>query len=328
MTNPFIVLFTFLLIFSTTNSVWSQATYVAERREMALFGTIDLSNEPNLKWSTARGAEPGFFSLYDDARFIQYSDRYSIDGYLKKVGNGAFTFPIGDGIELRTLEMSKPDRITDSYAAAWIGGDPGIHPDPTQPHAGLHPTRQVRSPIVSVSAIGQWDWLTGASGILGDQTTGTGAGIRITVSTPDLSRFADKNELRLVGWNGSRWVDLSGRPAASGNISNSKLTGTMIPGITAIGIGKIRSTQMVLFPNPVSDRSTIQLRVTTDYTGQAWLQIYNSIGQQLSSVSVNCVSGVNTFPISIGVLEAGTYVVELKDIGGDQLNATSQFIKL
>lgn len=327
MFNKFILLFVSLLALSAVDSLRSQAAYVAERREMALFGTIDLSNDPNLRWTTARGANPGFFSLYDDGRFIQFSDRQSIDGYLKKVGNSSFTFPVGNGIELRTLEISKPDRLTDAYATAWIGGDPGVQPDPTQPHAGLHPTRQVRSPIVSVSAIGQWDWLTGASGILGDQTTGTGAGIRVTVSTPDLSQFADKNELRLVGWNGSSWVDLSGRPSASGTNSNGKLTGIMIPGITAIGIGKIRSTQMALFPNPVSDRSTIQLRVTTDYTGQAWLQIYNSNGQQLSSVSVNCVTGVNTITIPIGMLKVGTYVVELKDIGGNQLNATSQFIK-
>lgn len=295
---------------------------------MALFGTIDLSIDPNLRWTTGRGADPGFFSLYDDARFIQYSDRYSIDGYLKKVGNSAFTFPIGDGIELRPLEISKPDRLTDAYATAWIGGDPGVQPDPTQPHAGLHPTRQVRSPIVSVSAIGQWDWLTGASGILGDQTTGTGAGIRVTVSTPDLSRFADKNELRLVGWNGSSWVDLSGRPSATGNNRNSKLTGTMIPGITAIGIGRIRSSQMVLFPNPVSDRSIIQVRITADYTGRAWIQLYNSVKQQLTSLPVHCVPGINTFSLNISGLKAGTYLVELKDDRGDQLNVTGQFTKL
>lgn len=327
MTNQFIVLFSFLLVFSTTNSVWSQAIYVAERREMALFGTIDLSNEPNLKWSTARGADPGFFSFYADGQFIQYSDRYSIDGYLKKVGNNAFTFPIGDGFELRALEISKPDRITDTYATAWIGGDPSVTPDPTQPHTGFHPTRQVRSPIVSVSTVGQWDWLTGASGNLGDQSTGSGTGIRITVSIPDLSRFAEKNELRLVGWNGSSWVDLSGRPSASGNNSNSKLSGTMIPGITAIGIGRIRSTQMILFPNPVSDQSVIQARVTSEYTGRGWLQIYNSIKQQLTSIPVNCISGVNTFSININGLKAGTYVVELRDELGDLLNASSQFIK-
>ncbi len=295
---------------------------------MALFGTIDLSIDPNMRWTTARGADPGFFGLYDDARFIQYSDRYSIDGYLKKVGNSAFTFPIGDGVELRTLEISKPDRITDAYATAWIGGDPGIHPDPTPPHTGLHPTRQVRSPISSVSTVGQWDWLTGATGNLGVQSTGNGAGIRITVSTPDLSRFADKNELRLVGWNGSSWVDLSGRPSATGNNRNSKLTGTMIPGITAIGIGRIRSTQMVLFPNPVSDRSVIQVRITADYTGRGWIHLYNSVKQQLTSLPVHCVPGINIFSLNISGLKAGTYLVELKDDRGDQLNVTGQFIKL
>jgi hypothetical protein len=178
-----------------------------------------------------------------------------------------------------------------------------------------------------VSPLGQWDWLTGASGLLGDQTTGNGAGIRITVSTPDLSQFGDKNELRLVGWNGSSWIDLSGGPSASGNTRNSKLSGMMISGITAIGIGRIRTTQMSLYPNPISGQSSIQLRFMTEYTGQAWLQLYNSTGQQLTSVSVNCMSGENIFHIPVHTLIAGLYFIELKDISGNQLNASSQFIK-
>jgi hypothetical protein len=45
--------------------------------------------------------------------------------------------------------------------------------------------------------------------------------------------------LRLVGWNGISWVDLSAASTASGNSENSTLRGTMIEGITAIAVGSI-----------------------------------------------------------------------------------------
>ena len=44
--------------------------------------------------------------------------------------------------------------------------------------------------------------------------------------------FAEPSELRIVGWNGLQWVDLSGKPTATGNTEYSNLTGIMIAGIS------------------------------------------------------------------------------------------------
>ena len=101
-----------------------------------------------------------------------------------------------------------------------------------------------------MSKAGQWDWQVGENANLGDGTTGNGEGLIITVSIPDMTQFADASELRLVGWNGSSWVDLSGRSTATGNKENSKLSGSMIPGISAIAIGKVStvsSTKLTSF---------------------------------------------------------------------------------
>ncbi len=54
---------------------------------------------------------------------------------------------------------------------------------------------------------------------------------------PDMSRFALTANLRLVGWDGVRWRDLSGTATASGDTAGSTLSGRMVNGITAIGIG-------------------------------------------------------------------------------------------
>jgi hypothetical protein len=201
--------------------------------QMTNFSTISLSTPAGKTWTTDRLATPGYFSATNGALYSNASDVNNIDGYVKKYGNQAFTFPVGTGTDLRTLAISAPAAITDAYATAWILGDPGGNLDPTGPGGGAHNTLTTTFPIYVVSKIGQWDWQAGID--MGN--TGTGAGLTITVSMPDLTAFAVPVSLRLVGWNGTSWVDLSGWPTATGNTENSTITGTMIAGISAIGIG-------------------------------------------------------------------------------------------
>lgn len=161
------------------------------------------------------------------------TDAQHVNGYVSKTGNDAFTFPVGSGNDARTLAISAPATATDQYSVAWIAGNPGTNGDPSNANA-LHPTTSVTAPIASVSTQGQWDWIP---------VSGTGTGLTITVSLPAGVNMATATSLRLVGWNGTSWVDLSGSANATGNTEGSTLSGTMIAGISAIGIG---STSIVL----------------------------------------------------------------------------------
>ncbi|OZI07305.1 hypothetical protein BWI93_14805 [Siphonobacter sp. BAB-5385] len=61
----------------------------------------------------------------------------------------------------------------------------------------------------------------------------------MTVSIPDVTDFAATPDLRLVGWNGTQWVNLG--QTATGSTEGSTLSGT-IPAnatITALGIGSV-----------------------------------------------------------------------------------------
>jgi hypothetical protein len=203
--------------------------------EFTNLGTIDLAAPGGQSWSTDRLATPGYFSATMGAIYTGASDAANINGYVKKYGNEAFTFPVGTGLDLRTLAISAPGAYTDVYATAWILGDPSGNLDPTGPNGGPHNISSMTPPINAVSNIGQWDWQTGIN--LG--ATGNGAGLTVTASIPDMTTFAATSSLRLVGWNGSSWIDLSGAATASGNTENSSLTGTMVAGISAIGIGSI-----------------------------------------------------------------------------------------
>jgi hypothetical protein len=231
------------ILLATSGS--SQSNRVFSGGEVINYGTIDISLSKATAWGSERSSQPGYFSLIESANYIGYSDTVNIDGYVKKFGNTAFVFPVGSGSDLRTLEISNPRLSTDAYATAWIEGDPSTQIDPTTPHAGMHSVLAVSGSIVAVSKAGQWDWQVGEAGNLGSTTTGNGEGLIITVSIPDMRSFAEASELRLVGWNGTSWVDLSGKSTATGNTENSKLIGTMTVGISAIAIGKIVSAPFV-----------------------------------------------------------------------------------
>lgn len=227
----------FTLVFLLTG--YTQGNHVFSGGELVNYSVMDIATGGGQTWATERTALPGYFSAVNTANYTGCTDASHINGYIKKYGNTAFTFPVGTGSDLRTLEISAPTDVTDAYATAWIAGDPTSSIDPTAPNQGYHSVFATAAPIVSVSKAGQWDWQVGAADNLGTGTTGTGAGINITVSIPDMTTFAAASSLRLVGWNGSQWIDLSGIATASGNTENSTLKGTMVEGITAIAIGSI-----------------------------------------------------------------------------------------
>ncbi|GEM_PF-2697574 len=173
-----------------------------------------------------------------DGIFGNPSASNHINGYLGKLGNQSFTFPVGNGTALRSLHMSAPASITDHYTVAWLEGDPGIIPDPSNNNE-FHPITDLGNGISSVSKEGQWDWLA---------VTGTGSGLTITATLPDMATYAaSASHLRLVGWDGSKWINLSENTGASGLTEGSTLSGTMQPGIAALGIGSVNAALPVVF---------------------------------------------------------------------------------
>jgi len=268
----------------------AQTVQVPAGMEMVNYGDVDISLITATKWLSDRQASPGFFSVFGKGYFSNYSDQFHIDGYIKKFGADPFLFPVGSGNKLRQLEISTPQQSSDAYATAWIEGDPSFTADPTLPFAGFHPIDKVSDPIVLVTSTGQW----------------------------------------------ASWIDLSGKPTATGNTEQSKISGIMIPGISAISIGKIKSfgsgdfrglPRLVLFPNPISNQTNIQLRFKTEYSGIADLIIYNAIGQKINTIKVVCTRGINQLSANISGLVSGAYIMQLLDVNGSPLTLANKFIK-
>jgi hypothetical protein len=209
--------------------------------------------------STVRSnSNTGAIRFAHDATYTGGStDAQHVDGYVSKTGNAAFTFPIGSGIDLRTLSISAPASAATEISTAWFAGNPGTVTDPSD--GSVHSITALAAPIQSVSSAGFWDWIPVA---------GSDDDLTVTVSIPDLSASSVlPADLRLVGWDGTQWIDLSGNGNATGNIENSTLSGTIPAGITisAIGIGSINTPLPVHFSafDVQADGCNVQLNWST-----------------------------------------------------------------
>ncbi|GGH25015.1 hypothetical protein GCM10007423_08920 [Dyadobacter endophyticus] len=197
------------------------------------------------------------------------SDAQHVNGYVTKVGNDAFVFPVGSGTDLRTLSISAPAAAA-TISTAWFAGSPDAVTDPSD--GGTHSRTAIADPVKAVSEAGFWDWLNPA---------GSDDNITVTVSIPDLSNFALTENLRLVGWNGTQWIDLSAGFNASGNTENSTLTGIIPAGtaITAIAVGSVEMplpVTLVSFTGRAVENTSVLQWATTEEVNASHFEIQRS----------------------------------------------------
>ena len=162
------------------------------------------------------------------------TDAQHVNGYVTKTGNNAFTFPIGDATDIRTLSISVP-AVTTTISAAWFTGSPATTTDPSD--GTTHSITSLDTGLMSISTAGFWDYVLIA---------GNDVGMTLTVSIPDMSAFSPAADMRLAGWNGTKWLNLSGSTGASGVAENSTLSGVAPAGqtITALAIATIAGTPL------------------------------------------------------------------------------------
>lgn len=237
-----------------------------------------------------------------------------INGYITKTGNDAFSFPIGNGSQLRSLHISAPSSTSTAITAAWISGSPATTMDPSD--GTTHPISgsALGGAISSVYSEGSWDWISNRT----HSNT-----LTITVTLPNLSGFSAANGLRLVGWNGTQWIALSNTATASGNTTGSTLQGFISPdsNYTALAIGKINLSprisnapastiaeigdqQATVFPNPTQN----ELQVRGVKKGETVLLI-DMQGRQLSQTTGN--GGI--LNVSLSRLSKGSYIIRIED---------------
>lgn len=223
----------------------SAQNYVESGAGMVNFGTIGLTTSGATSyWGTDRTANPGYFVAVGTATYTAATDvNFNVKGQMKwyaTASGQSCTAPVGDEVQLRSLTISGSTASGDIFATSWWTGSASNVSDPTAPNTGKHSITSLGAGLASVSSAGFWDW---------QDISGTGAGRTITVDIPDLTGFSTAANLRLVGWNGTHWVNLSGATGATGNTNHSTLSGTMLAGITAIAIGATITAPVATTPD-------------------------------------------------------------------------------
>ena len=148
----------------------------------------------NLNTSTAT-----LLILGDNVTTSGASNNSFVNGPMRKVGNDAFTFPVGDlGLYHAPLTITAPGSTSDAFTLEYIHMDPQTVPyDVTALGAGID----------HVSRCEYWDL----------QRTAGSSNVRVTLSWDTRSCGVDQlSTLRVARWNGTQWVS-HGNGGTTGN---------------------------------------------------------------------------------------------------------------
>lgn len=130
-----------------------------------------------------------------------------IIGPLRKVGNTAFTFPLGKGTTFAPIAISAPASVTDTFTAEYFN----------TPYAN---TTSVTNPLLRVSKLEYWQI---------QRSSGAGP-VQVTLywENGNASGINDLSSLAVARFNGSSWVDLGGTANGSVTTGNIKSDTTSI----------------------------------------------------------------------------------------------------
>ena len=259
--------------------------------------TTPNSSEPDSPVNAVVFAPSAFISGANHSNYI--------NGYVSVTGvSQPFTLPLGDAEGFPnslcplTINSATPGTVTARYR-----------------HTIQHPTTALGPGLGSVSVIGDWP-------------ISAPEGTRITVSMPALGIDpAEAATLRLVGWNGSQWVDLSDGMTAGGcAMAGCPLIGTISAHITDLAIGSTSralaekgesdATNLVIWPNPT--QGPLNLALSAGKTIQE-VRVLDLQGRSLIRPNLGA-SSVNTSNLPVG-----TYLVEVFTTQGQTLR--KQFVK-
>jgi hypothetical protein len=154
----------------------------------------------------------------DNATATSHSATSYVIGPVRKVGNQAFTFPIGKSGKYAPAGISAPSLTTDHFTAEYFGTDPN----------SLYNRNSKESSINNVSACEYW---------LINQTNGTSSA-HVTLSWNSSTRSCtinNINELLTLRWDGSMWrnhgnnISLISGTTASGTLTSSTIVSSFSP---------------------------------------------------------------------------------------------------
>ena len=159
----------------------------------------------------------------DNATTSGANDNSYVDGQVKKIGNQAFSFPVGNKGQCLPITITAPTIATDEYTAQYFVTDPD----------GPYNSSLVSGDIDHVSTAEYWTL---------DRTNGTST-VYVTLEWDNTYNYdgdyvgvTDLNDILVAKWDGTKWEDY-GNGGTTGTVQAKSTNG--------IGVGSVKSNLIV-----------------------------------------------------------------------------------
>ncbi|MEN9609256.1 MAG: hypothetical protein RLZZ628_70 [Bacteroidota bacterium] len=226
--------------------------FVHAQGEMAIHGVHQFGNGatgvlPGIIGTERVGAN-SIVSFVGSATGTGASNTTHIDGYVRKYGIGAFTFPIGDNGKYRPCSISSMANAAEMTTAAYFNADPNtaITSNLAGGNYGALPTGAPFNPnlkasdVQTVGNIEYWD----INGV---------AAVQLTLSYDATSAIAaltnnDLSKLTIVGWNGTQWISIPSTATGSVTSGTIKTNAAITPNAYNVYTFAATATNVVVAP--------------------------------------------------------------------------------
>lgn len=199
-----------ILLFSKASFSQSSSygnTNIAASGEMTVINAehnfaVGTGSQPGVI-STQRTSPRGYLSFAGTASYTGSSNTAYVNGYVRSYLSTPFTFPIGQSGKLRTASVSTASSTSPADAAYYR----------SSPTTDGYSTTSVSSGITGVSNLEYWD-INGATSA------------QITLTWDASSGVQTPSNVKIVGWNGSQWVNIPATVGGGATVSTGTVTTT------------------------------------------------------------------------------------------------------
>ncbi len=175
-----------------------------------------------------------------------------VDGFVRKIGNTAFDFPVGSAGVLAPIGISAPSTANHHFTAKYVAQSP-------------HTTFNVNSKYPTLNHVSECEYW-----ILDRTNSTTNVSVTLSWDSPRSCGVTDLSELAVARWNGTQWMD-HGNGGTTGNITSGTVTSSATVSLFATpspftlastGIGNPLPIELVRF-NAISGGTKVRTEWAT-----------------------------------------------------------------
>jgi hypothetical protein len=177
---------------------------------LTLNRTTEIVTNTDFTLGLINSSSSNLFIFRNGASESNASSNSYVVGPVRKIGNSAFTFPIGKGGYFAAAGISAPSLTTDHFTAEYFSADPNTVP---------YTRSSKESSINNVSACEYW---------IINKTNGTSSvSVDLTWGSPRSCTINNISELLVARWSGTQW-ESQGNAARTGTNSSGNITSTNV----------------------------------------------------------------------------------------------------